>query len=155
MSAEHEEALERTGYWGNRAGGAMFFCTTTNRFMVVLRSDEVLQPNTIGVIGGAIDSGEDVEEAILREIHEETGISPNSSNLIGLKELFIYKDGSFRYYNFLALVREEFVPELNWENSEHYWLTYAQLKSQKNLHFGMTAMFEDAECDRILNKLTD
>lgn len=146
---EHGEALEKTGYWGKRAAGAIFFSQKTQRFGLGLRSQGVLEPGTLGSVGGAIDGDEDVEEAIKREIDEETGLASGFT----LKPIFIFKDGNFSYHNYVAIVPDEFEPQLNWENDDIIWLTLDEMQEHDGLHYGMHNVLGDAKAMSILSSL--
>jgi hypothetical protein len=49
--------------------------------------------------------------------------------------LSIFQKDSFRYYNFLAIVDEEFTPQLNWETKEFTWTELDNFPEP--LHFGL------------------
>jgi 8-oxo-dGTP pyrophosphatase MutT (NUDIX family) len=91
----------------------------------------VQEPNTWGVWGGAIDSEEDPEEAAKRELEEEAGYQGD----IEMIPLSVFSKNSFRYYNFLAIIDEEFEPQLNWETQGYKWTSLDNLPSP--LHFGL------------------
>lgn len=126
-------------YWGSRAAGILPYCSNTKRFMVGLRSDFVLEPNTYGLFGGKFDNNEDSAEMVaLREFKEET----NFDGKINLKLLYKFEDVNFVYYNFLGILEEEFIPDLNWENDEYLWLTYDELVRLDKKHFGLEKLMK-------------
>lgn len=47
--------------------------------------------NLWGMVGGHVEEGEDFDEAIVREVEEETGL------IVALDDLTLWYDGSFRY----------------------------------------------------------
>jgi 8-oxo-dGTP pyrophosphatase MutT (NUDIX family) len=145
----HNLALQKTGFWGQRAAGAIFFSNETKRFMLGYRSDEVLEPHTYGTFGGAIDINESIKSSVRRELKEETG----QSDLLKLNALHIFKSKGFRYYNYIAFVEKEFSPCLNWENENYKWFTLNKLISCKNLHFGMANILEQKTPLEKLKKL--
>ncbi len=55
----------------------------------------------------------------------------------------MYKDGSFRYYNFIGIIDKEFNPKLNWETKSFEWLTIEELYNLKNKHFGLIALLKN------------
>lgn len=63
-------------------------------FLSVSRKDD---PNKIGFIGGKIDDGENPEQALIREVLEETGLHV----LIVKQDPYIAKDGDFIVYCYL------------------------------------------------------
>jgi len=73
----HWEALEKTGYYGKQAAGAIPFARDTKRFLIAHRSRYVEQPGTWGTWGGAVNEGESPEGTARREFQEETGVTPS------------------------------------------------------------------------------
>jgi 8-oxo-dGTP pyrophosphatase MutT (NUDIX family) len=147
VAVDKEAALSATAiyndesgkFWGSQGAGAVFFAEDTGRFLLQHRSPYVNEPNTWGVIGGAIDAGEDPKEAMIREVKEETGYSgPMEAEL-----LYTFQSGKFRYHNFLVTVPHEFEPKHGWESQGHVWATLNDLPSP--LHFGFEALLPAIE----------
>lgn len=131
---EHQQALQRTGFWGKQAAGALFFCSTTSRVGLALRSGAVLEPHTYGTIGGAIDDKEDPLQAVRREVIEEIGYQLAAADQI--VPLDVFQKGTFRYTTFLVVVEQEFHPEhFNWENDGFEWFAIGQWP--RRLHPGV------------------
>jgi 8-oxo-dGTP pyrophosphatase MutT (NUDIX family) len=128
---EHRKNLSNTGFWGKQGAGCIILCRSTKRFLLPLRSLYVLEPNTWGVWGGAIDTDEEPQIAVKRELTEEAGYS----GMVEMVPLSIFQKDSFRYYNFLAIVDEEFEPRLNWETEDFTWTELDNLPQP--LHFGL------------------
>ena len=127
----HRASFDRTGFWGARAAGCLFLAKSTGRIMFAHRSDEVKDPDLWSTFGGAIDEGEDPATAVRREIEEETGYD----GPVRMLPLAVFKhESGFRYFNFLAIVPEEFEPELNWENQDYAWVEYGNFPEP--LHMG-------------------
>ena len=129
--SSHSDALRRTGFWGNQGAGCIFLAKSTGRILLQHRSRAVQEPGTWGTFGGAIDAGEEPEEAVRREVHEETGYTGSFE----LVPLAVFTSGSFRYSNFLAIVEDEFEPEHGWEAQGHGWFAYGDWPAP--LHFGL------------------
>ena len=134
---EHADALATTGFWGKAGAGAIFLSRSTNRILLNYRSAHVEQPHTFGNYGGAIDSGESPEEAVRREAYEETGHAGPFEAI----PLFIFKSGTFTYYNYLVVVDDEFTPVDDWESEGHQWCEYGNWPQP--LHFGLKSLFSD------------
>lgn len=123
--------------WGTRGAGAVFYCPSTGRILLGLRSEHVMEPGTWGGFGGKIDD-EDVDplDAMLREVSEETEY--DADDMLAAELIWVYEAPDFRYYNYLVVVRHEFDPVLNWENEEARWVDPRRLP--KPLHYGMKAL---------------
>lgn len=78
-------------------------------------------PDTWGLPGGKIESGESLGDAIVRECTEELGFMPNCMSLVPL-EKFTAGDGKFAYHTFFACVESEFQPRLNHEHLGYAWI---------------------------------
>lgn len=106
--------------WGSRAAGILFR-RKDGRFLLVLRSAEVLDPGVWGIPGGRVEPGEDVKKAARLETKEELGKVPPFK----IVEKDVYRSGDFEYTTFLAEMKdpdaEKWGPELNWENDEWGW----------------------------------
>jgi len=133
------QELARTGFWGKQAAGCIFLSKDTGRFCLSHRSRMVVEPNTWGTWGGAMEPGEIPIDAVRREAYEETGYNGN----LELTPLYVFKDSSeFKYYNFLAIVDFEFSPKLNWETQGFGWFEWGMWPSP--LHFGIKLLLEDS-----------
>lgn len=132
-------------YFGTIGAGIVPFCKKTKKFLVGLRSNRVLEPNTWGGFGGKLDVNnevqEEIEKAAIRELEEETGYSGE----IKLQKGFVFKDDNFEYHNFIGIVEEEFDVKLNWENTSYKWLTYNELKTLQRKHFGLARFLSESE----------
>jgi 8-oxo-dGTP pyrophosphatase MutT (NUDIX family) len=117
-------------FWGNQAGGVLIICSRTNKVLLLKRSPYVQEPETWGMISGKIDAGETIEEAVAREVKEETGWKID--NLI---PSYVFKKNDFTFYNFISVVDIEFTPTLDWENTDYGWFDLDNLP--ENLHFGL------------------
>jgi 8-oxo-dGTP pyrophosphatase MutT (NUDIX family) len=153
--ADNFKTLNASGFWGKAVGnkimaaGCIFIALSTGRILLGHRSDAVLEPNTWGGFGGAArkNNNDELEapiETVRREAGEEVGQS-NVSKVIKFVPSYVYKSNTangkvFEYHNFLAFVKDEFVPSLNWENSEADWVEYGNWP--KPLHFGFADLID-------------
>ncbi len=135
--AEHHAALRQTGFFGKAGAGCIFLARSTGRILLAHRSEMVEQPGTWGGWGGAINSGEDPEQAVRREVAEEAGYHGD----FDMVPLFVFKKDSFRYYNFLVEVDDEFRPVLDWETQGSRWCEWGEWP--RPLHFGLVSLFND------------
>ena len=145
---QHEQALKTTGFWGSAGAGGLILSKDTGRFLIAHRSDEVEEPNTWNLWGGAINSGMSPEGSVKEEIGEETGYS----GPMKLIPLYVFKDtkSSFRFYNFLVLIDKEFSPKLDWEAQGYKWVNYGNWPSP--IHFGLNAVLNDPKSIEIINR---
>ena len=135
---EDEDNPQRE-YWGHEAAGCIFVARDTGRILLAHRSNDVdFEPQTWGTFGGKIDIEETPVQTVEREIEEETGISGPYK----ISPLYVYKDGSFKYHNYLVVIPFEFTPQLNWENDDSKWVEYGEWPTP--LHFGMEALIQHA-----------
>lgn len=125
------------GFYGNIGGGCLIYSRVSGRYLLLKRSEYIREGGKWGVIGGAIEDGEDIECGIKREIGEEIGYSGE----IELKFLWCYESGcGFRYSNYIGYVDREIGVELNWESDEYGW--YKLEEFPDDLHFGLEALLE-------------
>jgi 8-oxo-dGTP pyrophosphatase MutT (NUDIX family) len=127
----HVSAGNDSRFWGDRGAGVLVHCKKTNRFLLGLRSPEVNEPNTWGTFGGKIDRDADPEQAATRELSEETGYKEDIEMVL----LDVFSSGTFKFYNFIGYVSDEFKPKLDWENSDAKWFLLDEFP--ETLHFGL------------------
>ena len=134
---EHFDALRKTGFFGKMGAGCVFLARDTGRLLLAHRSESVEQPHTWGGWGGAVNSGETPEQAVRREVGEEASYHGHYE----LQPLFVFSSGTFRYYNYLVIVDEEFTPHLDWETQGFRWCEWGEWPEP--LHFGLVSLFSD------------
>lgn len=125
-------------FWGEFGAGVLPKARSTGRFMIGLRSQDVLEPGTWGVFGGRVEEGENPRVAAEREFREETGYTGK----IELVPSYVYTSGGFVYQNYIGLVDEEFVPTLNWESNDYRWISPDELKKLRRKHFGLRMLLK-------------
>ena len=125
--------------WDNKYRSVTgIFYSPAGRIGLQLRSQLVLSPNTWSGISGFLDAGESPYDAVVREIHEESGLPID--RITQWNHRVIWDDGSHRTY--LFYVDTEFEPEVNefkWEWDDWRWDTLDAWKRVSNLHPGMEA----------------
>lgn len=135
----HRKQLEKTGFWGKQAAGCIVLARDTARLLIARRGPQVQEPGTWGTWGGAVDEGERPADAVRRELSEEAGYN-GRIKLIPLS-VFSHNTG-FKYYNFLAVVPKEFIPELDHETAAAKWFNYGSWP--RPLHPGLKLVFRNA-----------
>jgi 8-oxo-dGTP pyrophosphatase MutT (NUDIX family) len=146
--ALNKEKLRKTGFWGSCGAGFMVVCSSTGRFLLGQRSAIVPEPGTWGTWGGAVDSGEDPLQAAHRELVEETGVEVN----VLTSDLYVYRKGEFTFYNYLAVVENEFTPSLSKETSQAGWFHLGDFPTP--FHFGLIAILQDRRASQLLRDVS-
>lgn len=138
---------------GRSAAGVLVAALSTNRVLLLRRSDAVTEPGTWGIPGGRVDHGEQPRLTALRELSEETNY--DGSLDMSHSPLFVFEDDGFRYETYLAFVVHEFEPHLNWEHSSARWFSISKLPEP--LHFGVAEMFAEGsdEISALIQKRSD
>ena len=117
--------------------GALVYVRSTNRYLFLLRNKSK-HSGSWGIVGGKVDPGETVIQALVREIVEEIGQDFADRKFIPL-ETFTADNKKFVYYTFLVTVEEEFVPVLNNEHRGYCWVELQD--HPKPLHPGLWRSF--------------
>lgn len=152
------EALQRLLHAGRQTGegaGAIFYCTNTENFLIMLRGDDGDDGNVWCGLGGGRDivngKAEDLEITVRREAFEEAGLDMDAEyelRLVGTKQ---YDDG-FKFTNYLALISEEFLPIINEEHKSFQWCQWRDFP--KEMHQGMMSVFMSPEGQSLLHRYT-
>ena len=82
------------------AVGVWFYSIDTHRYLYLMR-DDPKHPNTWGLPGGKVESGETLIDSINRECTEELGTMPEYIRLVPL-EKFTTADAGFAYNTFFV-----------------------------------------------------
>ena len=86
--------------------------------MLKRRRIDPLYPNLWGFPSGKVEKGEFPEEAMWRELFEETGIRSNHLTSLG-KAYVVYPNLSFVYYVFSYDIEDRSVPTIKLNPQEH------------------------------------
>ena len=123
-------------YTGVVGVGALFLSVKTNRVLLQFRNSDKRHKHTWGFWGGIVENGESPYEALKREVKEELGIVPDINKLNPI-DVYQSKDKNFMYYSFVAVIDEEFLPNLNGESCGYAWVNIGNWP--KPLHEGARA----------------
>lgn len=134
------------------AAGAIFLCVKTNRVLLNLRSPHKTHKLHWSLWGGMAENTESPTECLLREINEEVGFVPEMCKIYPF-DIYESRDKSFRYYTFVCVVAEEFVPEINSEAVGYCWCKLGVWP--KPLHEGIRNTFTTHKGQTLLEIIAD
>lgn len=126
----------------NTSAGIFFYCSTTKRFLYLLRSDANY---AWGVPGGKIEHNETLLEGLERECLEEIGYFPKDAKLVPIQK---FVNNNFTYHTFFCAVENEFIPNLNYEHVGYAWIGDNQ--HPKPMHPGL---FSTVNIDIVKEKI--
>lgn len=135
-----------------RAAGTVFLSKKTKRLLLNFRSENVSHPKCFGFWGGKLNSDEKIYQGLTREVIEELGFIPRyiKTNIL---DQYISPDGKFKYYSFVVLVDDEFIPHLNHESCGYCWLEIGCYP--RPLHPGARVLLEDKNIIALFKKLCE
>ncbi|MAW98076.1 MAG: hypothetical protein CMN72_00135 [Sphingomonas sp.] len=141
---------ELVGNASDRAAGGLIISKSSGNILIAMRSSEVEHPDRLGIFGGRFDDYESPEEALEREIFEETGYP-----IFGpYKPLSISYDreSDFAYHTHIAFAPDDFEPDLNWEHTKAEWVSLDELVSKEpnQLHHGIAQLLQN---EAVINEL--
>lgn len=102
------------------ACGAIFISKKTGRVLLNLRAPDKTFRLKWSLWGGMMEHQETPKECLLREMSEEMGSIPNI-NKIYPYDVYESRDKNFKYYSFICIVDDEFIPVLNDESVGYCW----------------------------------
>lgn len=103
------------------AAGALFISSNTGRVLLNLRAPYKTHRYEWSLFGGMIDKDETPKQALDRECMEEMGFVPSVTKTYPF-DIYESKDKNFRYYTFVCIVEDEFLPTLNEESIGYMWI---------------------------------
>jgi len=141
-SGEMSVDAEGRPRWGRRAAGLLIQREDTLDFLLVLRSEDVMDPHVLGIPGGRVEPGESEEAAAVSEAREELGALPE----LRFVDKDVYTSGEFTYTTFLVMMSaadaKKWTPELNWENDAWVWVDPDGLREVAEVHPNVRKVIE-------------
>jgi ADP-ribose pyrophosphatase YjhB (NUDIX family) len=123
----------------NKMGvGTLIVSTKTQRVLLNMRAPHKTHAMQWALFGGMVERDEQPKDALMRELTEEMGFIPEIEKLYPF-DVYQSKDGHFKYYSFVAVVVDEFVPELNDESCGYCWIALGEWP--KPMHQGARISF--------------
>lgn len=99
------------------------------KLLLLLRgSTAPYNPNKYGFPGGMLEENESLEDCVLRELFEETGIKASKDQLENL--LLRYQSGHKRL---LFIIKDDTIDSnitISWEHSEYVWVSNSDVVSK-------------------------
>ncbi len=135
-----------------RAAGAIFMSRSTKRVLLNFRSEQSAKPNCFGFWGGKLDPDENILTGLSREVIEEVGFVPPYERFMIIDE-FTSPDSHFKYYSFVVIVTDEFIPKINHESQGYCWCSLDNYP--KPLHPGARAILENESVTKNLIRLLE
>ena len=124
------------------------FVESDGEILLLQRQDHKSEPNTWGVPGGKKNPHESIEEAMVREMREETGCSIHPKDLKFFKTVFVHYDAfdvSYHIFHLTTIKR----PDISINPHEHkayMWQTPARALT-------MTLMQDEDACIKLFYNL--
>jgi 8-oxo-dGTP pyrophosphatase MutT (NUDIX family) len=124
-----------------RGAGVIPYCSTTNRYLLNLRSKEVNAPLTWSGWGGEAEAGESLVDCAKREFTEESGYSKE----VDLIRCYTYRAYNLVYINYMLIIPKEFEPILSFESEDGKWFSFQEVINLRNKHFGLISLLNSRE----------
>ena len=125
------------------------FCESENEILLLKRLDSKPQGGTWGMPAGKIDKGENINEAVIREVYEESGIKLHKKDISFFKTVYVkFSDYDLIYHIFSTkLQRRPKIVIRHSEHQEYVWVSPEKAMKMKliedldeciKLYFGET-----------------
>lgn len=106
----------------NKTGvGTLIVSLSTETVLLGLRAAYKTHAMSWALFGGMIEEGETPKQGLLRELEEELGFVPDITKIYPF-DVYQSKDKHFKYYSYVVVVEDEFVPVLNQESAGYCWV---------------------------------
>lgn len=96
---------------------------TSNSYLLLYRSNHPIFGNDPDLPGGTLEGDESVLEALVREVHEETGVTIDTGAVKNVYSGTDYSSRGTHYSLFITRLAERPEIIISWEHSSFRWLT--------------------------------
>ena len=124
------------------AAGIIPINPRSGMIMMIRRGMHQSHPNTWSFFGGKCDEEDrNPKETAKREFAEESGVE-GIKYYISSKPIYVNNSNHLRFYNYIGIFTEQFVPDLTKEDEaqDYGWFTLDNLPH--NMHPGAVELFE-------------
>ena len=124
------------------AAGIIPIHPPSGRVMMIRRGMDQSHPNTWSFFGGKFEEEDgNPKETAKREFQEESGMDDIKYH-ISTKPLYVNNSNHLRFYNYVGVFSEQFVPDLEKENEaqDYGWFSLDELPH--NMHPGARELFD-------------
>lgn len=128
----------------DRGAGVIFLAKSSSRILLNQRSGICHDPHTWGCWGGAANPTESPKETAIREAREESGYKGEGTMIL----IQVSEKEGFTFFNYLAVIDDEFAPVLCDESVDYQWCSYGQWPDP--LHFGIQRLLDDPKSREII-----
>lgn len=120
------------------AVGTLIISSKTSRVLMCLRASHKTHAQHWSLFGGMVEGDEYPKDALLRELTEEMNFIPDFEKIYPF-DVYQSKDTHFKYFTFISIVEDEFIPELNDESCGYCWISLGHWP--KPMHQGAKISF--------------
>lgn len=130
---------------------AIVFNNKLNKYLVLMKSDaEDINPNTFDIPGGRINFGEKLEDAVIREVKEETTLDVVAQQ-VSNAWTFVKEDKDFQLtgIDYLCTTEQEII-KLSDEHSGFEWREAGEIIGDEKYPSWLRKTIEKAEKLRVI-----
>ena len=99
----------------------------SGKVLILKRSNTIQEDGKWCLPGGNIEYGETADEAVVREIKQETSLNCTDTNFLFFLESLPSEESELHYVNFVYQCSAEGKVKLNYESSDYAWINLAGL----------------------------
>ena len=124
----------------------IIFENSNGEILVLRRDKSQIEGEKWGLVGGNIDDGETLEQAVIRETSEEIGVKLTSDQLHPLKSFYWSRtEHKLTFTVFKTLFTNNTIPLKldSHENSDYRWVNPSELYKETGLMKGLYSILED------------